>query len=449
MTLEMAKNLIARKDFLEARLMLQCLLASQPNNRYIHYELAKVGIAIQDFVAAEQHLKNVIRFKSDWAGAHMLMGVTLLSMGRLSESISAFQAAVGNWTGEKKQEYVKFFCSMCDEILDREVSPNKPKELLDVVEKICEIDEQINFPNSWNSLYMGCVEFCRGNFDASVAYFGRVAENGEFFLGRHASGSQGMRSLSHIESLHSAKFSPLAKFTWRNEPAKVTSRYVILISCDSQYFERFAPLAIKSIMRNTSAVVHLNIVDPSDNVSSMLEALGSRFPDRLFSSQQSFVGRNTRCFYACSRFFILPALMKKYKVPVLTVDVDSAFVEDLPSDMMERLDGTDFIYEGVKHARLSHFPWRSVAAGFALFNTSERAWLFANAWRDYLASVFIADADPDQHWYVDQSAMVSLLSAFEGKLTTFDIGNYTSRFCIFPDADLPPDLVRHRHRVQG
>lgn len=435
MSLDLAKKLIFDKKYIEALDLLELTLKSESKNRYIHYEIAKTCLFLNNFKRAKEALSEVLNIKPDWAGAHALMGSAELSLGLYKDAAQSYINSL-KYNNSEMGEYVKFFCSNCDNILNRDKTPQKSKHLLDLVEKLCDFDEEIHSSNSWNNLYRGCVEFIRGDMNKASVFFGRVSEKCEYSLGRHASGALSMRSTSFITQIKTLAPSSLSHFEWLLKANATNNEYVVLISCDGKYFRSYAIIAIESVLNMTQSVVHVNLINPEKDDLHLLNAIAEKYKGRVSITKQTFINSNARCFYACSRFFIVPTLIQEYNCPIMTLDADSSFIADIPKDLLKKMLKADFSYKSVMEAPLTHFPWRHLAVGITLFNNTKGGRNFAAILRSYLTSIFILDADSNSYWYIDQSAVVCLLKALKSELKTYNLQNFTSKFCVFPNAQI-------------
>lgn len=426
-----AKKLIADGKAAEALPILIDLASNEPGNRFALYELGKLHKAAGKYTEAIASLRSVIQVKADWAGARAVLGECLLLSGNQQEARLQYGESLRAWNGPDRQEYVRFFYTTCDRILSVAPTSDKPERLLHIVDHLCAVDEELNSTTPWGSLYRAFTCFARGDFEAAVGYFQQVPPRGDYQMGRHSSGAQSMRSRAHVAAVEGLPRTEYSDFQWFQRSFFGSSDYVIVISSDSRYFQQYTLLSARSIMENTSACLHLNVVNPSNDDYQSLVALAGDYPGRIASTVQRFTGRNAKCFYACSRFLILPDLLREYDRPIITLDADSAIIAPIPVDQMR---SADFCYKSAKSIGLSHYPWRAVAAGIVFFNTTEAGHRIARLLRNFIASVLKSDADSGDYWYIDQSAMVCVLAAIGDGININDLGSATGQYCVFPDA---------------
>lgn len=431
MSIELARSLNKENRSQEALDAAAGLAREQPANRFAHYEMGKALIKLDRLAEARAAFEAVLRIKPDWAGAHVLLGEALLSSGDHAGAEAHYVAGVRHWTGPSRQDYVKFFYSTCDNVFNKAPGDQKPPHIVRIVESMCDADISVNGETPWASLYKAVAEYAKGNFEQSVTWFEKVSIDPDISIGRHASGARGMRSVSHVKAVKRFPKTEYSHFDWLVKPKQGDCPYVTLISCDGGYFQKYAILSAKTIIEKTKALIHINIINPTVADFAEIKALEELAPGRFAATTQAALFNNFKCFCASSRFLILPELQETYTVPIITIDADSAVISDIP---YEQMSANDICYKSAKRINLSHFPWRTVAAGILFFNTTPGARQFARAFRNFITSVFIPEDSSDHHWYIDQSAMICVMEAMRNHVSFHDLGSSTAKYCIFPDA---------------
>lgn len=101
----------------------------------------------------------------------------------------------------------------------------------------------------------------------------------------------------------------------------------VFAACDFHYFKEHAPSLVYSC-NDIGKNVHIHIAEPdqeSFNITNILNNDTSVNTTFSFSGKQN-MGRSTRAYYACLRFFMLPSLLPSAQ-KILTVDVDCLFMK--------------------------------------------------------------------------------------------------------------------------
>lgn len=118
----------------------------------------------------------------------------------------------------------------------------------------------------------------------------------------------------------------------KHAAADLRAACVVLASCDADYFRHFAlpfahSLAYCSRIR---PVFHLHIVDPDRWIAEEIAALRKEVPALPVAWSESPAPDGSRAapeffrtFAACSRLIALPAVLRRYRHPVLVLDIDS------------------------------------------------------------------------------------------------------------------------------
>ncbi len=100
---------------------------------------------------------------------------------------------------------------------------------------------------------------------------------------------------------------------------------VVFASCDAEYFLQHAPAFCSSCSEN-GFDVHLHIINANDRVFYLLYDISKKCKTRVTFTRSvidtsKFTEEQERAYYACSRFLVLPEILKVAK-KVLTLDID-------------------------------------------------------------------------------------------------------------------------------
>lgn len=110
---------------------------------------------------------------------------------------------------------------------------------------------------------------------------------------------------------------------------------VLLTSCDSVYFNTYAPALFQSaVVANTA--IHFNVVNPSSMAAETMLRFGNHPSDANNKVSVSFTyvelqEVDEKVYYCCDRFALARDLIALNKdLTVLTIDVDSLIMKPLP-----------------------------------------------------------------------------------------------------------------------
>lgn len=119
------------------------------------------------------------------------------------------------------------------------------------------------------------------------------------------------------------------------EKDKKPEGQILLTSCDSTYFNRYAPALFQSaVVANTA--VHFNIVNPSSEAAEMTLRMGNHPADAANKITYSFTyvdlyHFDARVYFSCDRFLLARDLIAlDDSLSVLTIDVDSLIMKPFP-----------------------------------------------------------------------------------------------------------------------
>ena len=181
--------------------------------------------------------------------------------------------------------------------------------------------------------------------------------------------------------------------------------FVVFLSCDQHYFDRFAYPLLNSLKQNGGAdcLVHIHVVNPQAGLEQRIAALRAslEYPDIAFSHEtiDAAACENPKTYYACSRFLHLPALQRRYGKPVLVLDADLLVIGRIDA-LLESLRDCDaglIEYDPGRNDLCEHF-WASVL----YCGASPQAAVFFDDVALYIAH-FLKAGQPV--WFLDQVAL--------------------------------------------
>lgn len=112
---------------------------------------------------------------------------------------------------------------------------------------------------------------------------------------------------------------------WMTEkPSTITEPVVHFACADTGYFRSFATHLLGSFDSIGAPVrVHLNVMRPDETIVDELVSIASGLTNVTLDVSTSQTRNVEPSLFASGRFYLLPALLKHYRVPVVTVDADS------------------------------------------------------------------------------------------------------------------------------
>jgi len=112
---------------------------------------------------------------------------------------------------------------------------------------------------------------------------------------------------------------------WQSEiPTSVDEPVVHFACADTGYLRGFASHLLGSLNETGVPVrLHLNIMRPDESIVDELQTIASTLTNVVLDVSTSQTRNTEPSLYASGRFFVLPELLKQYRVPIVTVDADS------------------------------------------------------------------------------------------------------------------------------
>ena len=212
--------------------------------------------------------------------------------------------------------------------------------------------------------------------------------------------------------------------TLRAEPAHETPdvvsdepwELVICAGCDAKYFHRFADGLANSVARHRpSTVLHFHVVNPDDGITARIAAARQRLPIlqiqlTLEQAPEALQGDSLRTFFACARFLMLPDLLRRYRCPVLILDVDAVVLCN-PQPLIDQLRGENADLAMVRGDQDD--PWSRYWADTILAAPTDRSLEYFDLVRRYIRH-FLHQSRAI--WFLDQVALCAArVAGFDGR----------------------------------
>jgi len=128
----------------------------------------------------------------------------------------------------------------------------------------------------------------------------------------------------------------MRNLTYENTGDITTHSFCVFTSCDSKYFKLYGVQFVYSLELNSAgSLCILHIINPDDETESIVQEVKNRLQSTTLIIIREMVDLANktpdyqRTYYACSRYIILPELMKKYQFDIYLSDVDAFIKKDL------------------------------------------------------------------------------------------------------------------------
>jgi hypothetical protein len=189
----------------------------------------------------------------------------------------------------------------------------------------------------------------------------------------------------------------------RRIEADVPAIYAVV--ADGRYIERFARNLALAFDRPGQAL-HIHVINSSGEADAILGALPAEAKHlALGISRSEDPHYATSTSYACTRFFVLPELLRAYGKPVIALDIDI-----LPREPLARLeeafreDSFDFAY----YVTGRNEPASVYQASIMAWAPNERALAFLDALGRFCLPKL--DMPARASWLLDQAALISVMN---------------------------------------
>jgi hypothetical protein len=219
----------------------------------------------------------------------------------------------------------------------------------------------------------------------------------------------------------------------------IVGDYVMLLSCDMNYFNLYAQMLYESVMLlDNNVILHFHIICPEDQYGSIDAEL---FENTVITYSAFSYSIGEVQYYAISRFLVLPSIMARYpEKDILILDVDvlvnrkvNDFVDKVRKQkshvgivspyflgMSEGVGGSGLGFVKffkkdepiIDKKYLRHMPWRSVKAGLLMVRNDEKGKAFSSFLSSAILQLYL-QRGKDVKWWLDQGVLFSILSQLE------------------------------------
>ncbi len=197
-------------------------------------------------------------------------------------------------------------------------------------------------------------------------------------------------------------------------------------ACDKTYFLKYAPFFIKGIeILNPDAIVHIDILcDEGFTEQDVFNAVPQtkiRFNYTLTNDPVGSSGIIKIPFYASYRFIVLDRYLGLYDIPIIITDIDL-----IPENNNEFvLNSSSAII--IRDFGVNYYPWQRYPAGWIAVKPETEACKFISILKCYLCAVLEkASFFNEGVWFLDQSALFSVITMLKNSMNDYRIGKYTS-----------------------
>lgn len=426
MKLEDFKELVQKKKVLDA---LDIAEHITPKDRYFYYEKSKALLSIGNHEDSLKNIDKVLELKPDWLGAHSIKVSILTSLKREPDLINALVSMI---TASKEiTDKDEVFSTLFNQLLDCTI-----KNKISLISFCLEYYKYINGSDSLYLFFSGIIDSSQGHLDTAAKKLSLLTSDSIKNLGRHATGALSFRYSHELERISSNLRDYTTKINFLKDCNNFNDDYseIVFAACDSKYFDMFSEVFISSFAYNlTSKICHIHVVNPTKSTIEKANIIASSFANFNFSYEHSRF--NEAIYFATARFLTLETILDFYGKDVLVCDIDAAFLADFSiSEILSQ--NFDLVIKADDQCGLALYPWRGLAAGFLAVKNNDRAKDFIRSLKSYILN-FLLDAQYDNIWYFDQTALYCLLNFFSERkleLRTRFIHGETSKIIIYPDA---------------
>ncbi len=113
---------------------------------------------------------------------------------------------------------------------------------------------------------------------------------------------------------------PMLEFAGEPQPG----RPVVFASGNSHYFNAMAPEFVACMMPQLppDTGLHIHVIDPDADSLALIEWLRTQHGGRVVLTLERPPLFRTYTYYSCSRFYVMAALLERYRSPILSFDID-------------------------------------------------------------------------------------------------------------------------------
>ncbi|AEO49275.1 hypothetical protein F11_14065 [Rhodospirillum rubrum F11] len=191
-------------------------------------------------------------------------------------------------------------------------------------------------------------------------------------------------------------------------PSQGGAAGVLLIACDSAYFERYGPAAWTALRRQDAGntLLHVHLCAPTPAAQRLALALAKADPLLRFTTSPLpgglAAGEPTLVYYTCLRFLVLPALQQAYQRPILITDADLLAVAPL-DDLWRAVEGKAAALIAFPKLRMNLWAWLTASVVVVPFEGAGQR--FATLLRAYIEAQIARGL---LLWHLDQAALAAV-----------------------------------------
>lgn len=175
--------------------------------------------------------------------------------------------------------------------------------------------------------------------------------------------------------------------------------YIFSISADYVYFINYFGYLYESFVKtNPNGMIHLSLVNCSDEKTSILQLLSDK-PNVMVNFFDFSEKYDHRPLSAVMRLLVIEPLLEKFNKPVFFGEIDGVILGDL-NKVINELESTN----AAQLVRVigSYLPWQRYTCGFGLYSTSDEAKQAVRLLSAYIKGGF---NQREKHWWMDQVAL--------------------------------------------
>lgn len=206
--------------------------------------------------------------------------------------------------------------------------------------------------------------------------------------------------------LAAAEASPPASTDFRlDRPIETAAPICFAVTADGRYVERFAP-GLVAAFDQPGRALHIHVVNGDERTDALLDRLASGLEHLALGISRSEDRRyRTATSYACTRFFVLPALLRAYGRPIVALDIDL-----LPREALFRLEEAcaEDSFDFACYAMDRHEPASIYQASVMVFAPNTRVLDFLDRLGQFCLPKLHQPVRVN--WLLDQAALISVLN---------------------------------------
>lgn len=220
-----------------------------------------------------------------------------------------------------------------------------------------------------------------------------------------------------------------ANVVTENINVNMDTRYIVSVSCDQKYLDKYGEFFLKSFANTCSheAILHISLLNGKDeDVSQYLKKWGHK--NVVVSIQHIRTSENIGPIASLLRFMHIWKFLKNYNLPVVVLDLDTVIKKSL----------LEVVNEGIEFdvsSRILGFgvaPWEKYTGGFSVFNPTSNGIYIAKGIA-YAASQVCNNEN--KQWWIDQNCFeAGIRMAYETNKNPKirNVFNVRNEYCVMP-----------------